>query len=158
MHVGWLLFQHLSSRNRNIAHTHTHTSHIAYENVLLVLKHKMRFSLTYHSKEVVVALNLSRYLWELLIEGIRDVMGRICGNDEDTLPDSSQLDSQTTARKKNNTERAKMTIYSAHANFHIHQDLCKTSLSFKCNSRVVLQWSLYESSCDEEFCSVDMFC
>ncbi len=56
-------------------------------------------SATYHCEEVVIALDLSRHLGELLVKSIRDVMSGISGDDEDTLPDSSELDSQTTARE-----------------------------------------------------------
>lgn len=61
-------------------------------------------SATYHGKEVVIALDLSGDLRELLVKSIRDVMSRIGGDYEDTLPHSSKLDSQTTARKNKTQE------------------------------------------------------
>ena len=57
--------------------------------------------MTYHCKKVVIALDLSRHLGKLLVKSIGDVVGRICGDDEDALPDRCQLDSQTTARQMN---------------------------------------------------------
>lgn len=57
-------------------------------------------SATHHCKEVVIALDLGGHLWELLVESIRDVVSGISGDDEDTLPDCSKLDGQTTARRE----------------------------------------------------------
>lgn len=55
---------------------------------------------SYHCKEVVIALDLRWDFGELLVEGIGDVVSRVGGDDENALPDCSELDGQTTAGKK----------------------------------------------------------
>lgn len=43
-------------------------------------------SLTHHGKEVVIAFNLGGHLGELLVKCIGDVVGWVCGDDQNTLP------------------------------------------------------------------------
>lgn len=40
---------------------------------------------TDHSKQVVISFDLSGHFGELLIEGVRDVVGRVRGDYEDTV-------------------------------------------------------------------------
>lgn len=47
---------------------------------------------TYHGEEVVIAFDLGRHLGELLVKCIRDVVGWVCRDDQNTLPPFGELD------------------------------------------------------------------
>ena len=59
---------------------------------------------TYHGIEVVVAADFSGVLSELLVKGIRDVVGWVSRDEEYTLPNFGQQHRQTAATENTGTE------------------------------------------------------